>query len=113
MPDQPGLFDLEPLPWHEHLWAIGGAETLSREDLKELNASCTRVYNLMRDRAWHGPEAIRQAANGSEGLRRMRALRKLFKIDKARVPGRRVWMYRIDRPWTLEELRAMQESADK
>ncbi len=71
---------------------------LTQRDLEELRGGQDRVYRLMRDGGWYPADAIRQVAgNGSaasEGLRRLRELRKWFEIEKRRSGGRS-WEYRL------------------
>ena len=69
---------------------------LTGTDKKELSGGRRRVLNLMRDSQWHTAEEIRQAAGGSEGLRRLRELRKKYDVEKRRVAdGKRLYEYRI------------------
>lgn len=84
----------------EHL---GGELTLTDVDMQELGESVKRVFELMKDGLWHSPDEIRLSAgtNGhpaSEGLRRMRELRRFFDVERRRVDGdKRLWIYRLVR----------------
>lgn len=112
-----GLFD-EPgddlpiqVPWHKSLRVIGAGFDMGQTDLSELNDGAERVYHLMRDGRWYTREQICMAAGqggvpASEGLRRMRALRLLFIIEKERVSEHREWRYRIVRAKTPAEIAA-------
>ena len=73
--------------------------TLSCEDYGELSESQSRVLELMSDRQWHDAIEIRSAAQGSEGLRRLRELRKIgFTVHKRKVAaGGRLYEYRIEK----------------
>lgn len=75
--------------------ALGGVGILSPADIEELSAATRRVYELMRSGAWYSADDIRAAAQGSEGLRRMRELRKHVTIEKRRRSGSRLYEYRI------------------
>jgi hypothetical protein len=74
---------------------------LTDEDLRELSAGVKRVYRLMRDGRWHRADDIRLAAGtggipASEGLRRMRELRKHgYEIERQRLQYARTWVYRL------------------
>ena len=80
---------------------IGAEGILYRSELKELNAGVRRVYELMKDGAWHSAREIKYAAgtNGQpadEGLRRMRELRPYFTIERRRQPtNARLFEYRL------------------
>lgn len=84
----------------DRMKTLGGAGVLTEKDLRDLGAACIRVYLLMRDGAWHSADTIRAAAgkNGlpaSEGLRRMRELRKFFNIERRRIHDSRLFEYRL------------------
>ena len=65
-------------------------------DMKELSNGRRRGLNLMSDCQWHTAEEVRLAAQGSEGLRRLRELRKMYDIEKRRMAeGSRHYEYRI------------------
>jgi len=69
---------------------------MTQKDASELRAGVREVMDLMRDGQWHDREEIIQAAKGSEGLRRMRELRKRgFSVEKQRKPETRSWSYRL------------------
>lgn len=84
--------------------ALGGDGLLSDDDVRQLGAGVLRVYNLMKDGQWHGPEEICKIAgeNGHsarEGLRRMRELRRWFSVERRRAEdGSRLWFYRLAVP---------------
>jgi hypothetical protein len=72
---------------------------LSEDDLRALSAGCQLVFDLVRDGQWHEAKNIRLAAGGgdheaSEGLRRLRELRKWFDVVK-RPLGNRNFAYCI------------------
>ena len=81
--------------------SLGEVQTLNDSDLESLRAGVRRVYDLMNRGGWHEAQAIRLAAGehgipASEGLRRMRELRKFgFEIERERVEGSRSWRYRL------------------
>ena len=58
---------------------------LDHEDMKALGAGKKRVLKLMLDGQWHTAAEIRGVAGGSEGLRRLRELRKQYVIEKRRT----------------------------
>ena len=68
---------------------------LNHKDMVELGGGRKRVRTLMQDGQWHSAEEIRQVAEGSEGLRRLRELRKKFYIEKRRISGSRHFEYRM------------------
>jgi hypothetical protein len=73
---------------------------LSQQDMLDFSEGKRRVYALMVDGAWHTASQIREAAgkNGlpaSEGLRRMRELRRWYKVEKMRVGESREYLYRL------------------
>lgn len=80
---------------------IGGSATLTDRDISDFHEAVQRVYDLMKDGAWYSPDQIELAAGkdgipAREGLRRMRQLRKLFTIEKARDDlSSRLWLYRL------------------
>ena len=72
-------------------------------DKKRLRTARERVQFLMSDGGWHSSVDICAPENGgSEGLRRLRELRKLgLNVEKRRQKvdgGRGVWLYRATRP---------------
>lgn len=77
-----------------------GASGITGTDMKELGAGRKRVLQLMLDGRWHSAEEIRQAAQGSEGLRRLRELKTRYQIDKRRIASeKRHYEYRLTLPW--------------
>ena len=50
---------------------------LTADDLPDLDAQRGRVFELMVDGNWHSGPKILRVANGTEGLRRLRELRKI------------------------------------
>jgi len=80
--------------------ALGGENTLRPSDMISLEAGCLRVLALLRDFQWHQADEIRATAGNprapaSEGLRRMRELRKVYEVEKRRVFDTRMWEYRL------------------
>lgn len=80
--------------------ALGGEGIISEADIGEFKESTQRVLGLMADGQWHSAIEIRLAAgeNGkeaSEGLRRMRELRRFFTIERQREGGSRLCSYRL------------------
>lgn len=96
----------------ERTWkALGGWDApLTLDDIRDFESGVLRVLAFMADQNWHHPEDIRRVAGAgrtsSEGLRRMRQLRKLpnVRIDKHREDGTRTWHYRL--VFTREEQQA-------
>lgn len=87
------------------LWLeLGGwCAPLTSQDVEELEVGSLRVLRLMIDRRNHDREEICTAAGGpggyaTEGLRRMRELRKIpgVRIEKERLDGKRTWIYRLE-----------------
>lgn len=74
--------------------ALGG-DPLRPEDMPELTGQRAAVHDLMRDGGWHDAEAIRQAAGGSEGLRRLRELRRWYTVEKRRAGDGRTFEYAL------------------
>jgi hypothetical protein len=94
----PTLFD-----WGARPEALGGKDVLKRTDMPELAAGCGRVLALLQDGQWHDAEEIRAAAGepgrpASEGLRRLRELRRKYQIDRRSVNGTRMFEYRLGEP---------------
>lgn len=75
--------------------ALGGIGILTEADLRDLKGGRRRVYELMKNGFWYSREEVCAAAGGSEGLRRMRELRKYYEVEKKRLEGRRCWIYRL------------------
>ncbi len=80
---------------------------LNHKDVIDMKKATARVFNLLIDLEWHSAESIRIAAGrdgvpASEGLRRLRDLRKPLneyglKIQKAKLHDSRLFYYRL---WT-------------
>jgi len=100
---------IEPLPGQLSLFdqpnrikSLGAEGILDESDLPKLRAACQRILDLMLDEKWHDAEEIRQAAgtNGtpaSEGLRRMRELRKAgYTIERRKAQGM-LFEYRLSK----------------
>lgn len=70
---------------------------LTFKDHHDFKTGKGRVLALMSDHRWHSAEEIRQAANGSEGLRRLRELRNGgHHVEKRRLsPKSRTYYYRL------------------
>ena len=80
--------------------ARGGSDTITEKDLEEFCAATRRIYDLMKDGEWHSPDQIRFVAGidgqpASEGLRRMRELRKWFLVERRRTKSGRTYEYRL------------------
>lgn len=76
----------------------GGEGILTLADIPDLKAGTRRVFNLMKDGRWYLREEIEEAAQGVEGMKRMRELRGMgYTINKFRVPGTRQWRYQLAR----------------
>jgi len=72
---------------------------MTERDFSGLQSACRRVYDLMKDGAWHTAQAIIDASGQREGIRRMRELRQIgYVVEERREPGRREWSYRIVSP---------------
>lgn len=101
----------------QYLRSIGGEGILSREDIASLKSGVRRVYELMKDGRWYRSDQIMKAAGvdgipASEGLRRMRELRKYgFRIRKIRPNQGRVFYYQISNP-LLPGLEWSEKNAD-
>lgn len=88
------------LNFFDDIARLGGLNILTQTDAEELAAGVRRVYYLMKDGEWHDPDEIKQAAGdgtypASEGLRRLRELRRWFAVEKKRVSDSRLWIYRL------------------
>ena len=66
---------------------LGGAGILTRNDITDLTSQRAKVLWLMLDGFWHSADSIRDAAGGSEGLRRLRELRELPYVTITRHRG--------------------------
>lgn len=90
--------DTEP---HMQLSLLGAHGILTDSDVPELNAAVGRVLMLMSDQAWHTSEEIKNVAGkdgipASEGLRRMRELRRYgCEIERRRSENGRLFEYRM------------------
>jgi hypothetical protein len=78
----------------------GAVPTLRPSDMPALEAGSLRALALLRDFQWHAADEIRATAGhpgcpASEGLRRMRELRKVYEVEKRRVHDTRLWEYRL------------------
>lgn len=78
---------------------LGGEGILEPGDIPELSAGVQRVLRLMSDYQWHSREEIldvagTDGAQASEGLRRLRELRRWYVVDKMKTGGRN-WAYRL------------------
>ena len=79
---------------------LGGIGILTPQDIPALESQRGKVLNLMSDRKWHSAHEIVATAGGSEGLRRLRELKKLpgFVINKRRTSyNSRLFEYRLVR----------------
>jgi len=88
-----GLDDPDRREW------LGGI-ALRKTDMPALTAGCLRVFAVLRDFQWHQADEIRDVAGtpgapASEGLRRMRELRRVYEIDKRRVGDTRLYEYKL------------------
>ena len=75
----------------ERIKRLGGAGILTRSDITDLTSQRAKVLWLMMDGFWHSADDIRDAAGGSEGLRRLRELRELPYIT---ITRRRLFLSR-------------------
>ena len=82
---------------HDIISRLGGHGILVPEDLPALDTQRGRVLALLSDGLWHSAEQIVKYAKGSEGLRRMRELRRLtgVTIERNRSPLSRMFYYRL------------------
>jgi len=76
---------------------LGGEGILTPSDLPDLDTQRWRVLELVADGQWHLAPEIVEAAGGSEGLRRLRELRRIpfVAIERKRIEDRRLWAYRL------------------
>ena len=75
---------------------LGGEGILTRTDITDLTGQRAKVLWLMLDGNWHQAEAIRLAAGGSEGLRRLRELREIPYVEITRKKSLgRMFFYRL------------------
>ena len=82
---------------------LGGEGILTADDLPDLKAASRRVLKLLGDHQWHHPDEIMRAAGtgntpAREGLRRMRELRPYYHIERKRLEGSRLFLYRLAPP---------------
>jgi len=98
MTSQPSLLDWQP----PSPPAYGGATFDAERDGLRLNAQCKRVYDVMKDGAWHTLKQISAATGDPEASisARIRDLRKSafggFRIDREYIE-RGLWKYRMVR----------------
>lgn len=90
---------MNQLTLDDYVKQVGGSETLSADDAKDLRAGTKRVFELMKNGGWFSADQICFAAglNGCparEGLRRLRSLRGLYTIERQRGEGRN-FIYRL------------------
>ena len=79
--------------------------------MTDLSKAKWRVLHLLRaesriagSEGWVDAQAIREAAAGSEGLRRLRELRKHgFVIEKRKIKKSRLFEYRLIEPSTAQK----------
>lgn len=75
---------------------FGGHGILTKEDLPDLTEASRRIFNLMKDGAWHTAEEIEAVSEQREGLRRMRDLRRRgHEIEVKRDGSTRRFLYRL------------------
>jgi len=97
--------DLFPESAKEWLAAHGAGGLLSQHEVISMKRASARVLALIADNEWHSANAVRMVAgrNGvpaSEGLRRLRDLRKVvatygLEIEKDRIDDSRMYYYRL------------------
>jgi hypothetical protein len=80
--------------------ALGGEGILNEQDIAAFVEATQRVLALMADGCWHSTREICAAAGtndvpATEGLRRMRELRRFFNVEKARDRAFRNFTYRL------------------
>lgn len=96
---------MQQMTLDEYRRSIQAVPEISNRDLTDLRAGVRRVYLLMRTGRWCSRQEICDAAQGSEGLRRMRELRselraRGFDIDRRKRPNSREFEYKIIRKVT-------------
>lgn len=79
----------------DYIKAHGGTGILTNFDVEQLQKAERKIFELMQNGKWHKASEIREAACGSEGLRRMRALRRWFTIERKRDGESRNFLYRL------------------
>ena len=74
-----------------------GFEGMTGLDFYGLQAACRKVYDHMKDGAWHSAQSIIDASGQREGLRRMREVRDVLKftIETDRPGDGREFRYRM------------------
>ena len=77
--------------------AIGGIETLCAKDYQSLVTAERELLAEMSGGDWYTRDDICRITGQEEGMRRMRALRRHYEIEKRRIEGVRAWEYRIVR----------------
>lgn len=94
-------------PEHVQQWlaAHQASGLVFANEVKDMKRASARIFLLLADRQWHSAEEIRLAAgkNGvpaSEGLRRLRDLRKVLKeyhleIENRRYNNSKMFYYRL------------------
>ena len=97
--------ELFPESAKEWLAAHGAGGLLSQHEVVSMKRASARILALIADKEWHSANAVRMAAgrNGipaSEGLRRLRDLRKVvgpygLEIEKQRFNDSRMYYYRL------------------
>jgi hypothetical protein len=68
---------------------------MTEQDVRQLKKGTREAFDLMIGGEWYSKEEICKAADGEEGLRRMRQLREWVKIESVRIKNSRAWVYRI------------------
>lgn len=71
---------------------------LSETDIQTEKICRAGILRLLQDHQWHQTMDIIHAAGGSEGMRRLRELRRApfnYPIESSTVPGSRQWQYRL------------------
>lgn len=84
------------IPPKNSLEALGGQGVLESSDLEALRGDVCLVYSVMKDRKWHSGMEIRKALPpGSDAMRRLRELRRLFTVERCRFGEKRHFWYRL------------------
>ena len=97
--------ELFPESAREWLAKHGAAGLLNQYEVISMKRAAARVLALVADNAWHSADEVRLAAGmdgvpASEGLRRLRDLRKVIapyglEIEKQRFNHSRMYYYRL------------------
>jgi hypothetical protein len=100
--DAETLFPGSVFDW---LAAHQAAGVMFAREVKDMTRASARIFRLLSDRQWHSADEIRRVAGqggipASEGLRRMRDLRKVLRaynlqIENARFQNSRMFYYRL------------------